>query len=76
LISRSSFIQQSKTLQEASYLLGTNRLKTFFKVALPMARPAIVAGIALASMEVLNDYGTVKYFGVNTFTTGIFRAWF
>ncbi len=76
LISRASFIQQSKTLQEASYLLGTNRLQTFFKVALPMARPAIVAGIALASMEVLNDYGTVKYFGVNTFTTGIFRAWF
>ena len=76
LISRSSFVGQSKTLQEASFLLGTNRLKTFFKVALPMARPAIVAGIALASMEVLNDYGTVKYFGVNTFTTGIFRAWF
>ena len=76
LISRSSFLQQSKTLQEASFLLGANRFKTFFKVALPMARPAIVAGIALASMEVLNDYGTVKYFGVNTFTTGIFRAWF
>jgi iron(III) transport system permease protein len=76
LISRSSFVGQSKTLQEASFLLGTNRIKTFFKVALPMARPAIVAGIALASMEVLNDYGTVKYFGVNTFTTGIFRAWF
>lgn len=76
LISRSSFVQQSKTLQEASFLLGSNRFETFFKVALPMARPAIVAGIALASMEVLNDYGTVKYFGVSTFTTGIFRAWF
>ncbi|MCH7405939.1 ABC transporter permease [Belliella aquatica] len=76
LIARSSFLQQSKTMQEASFLLGVNRTKTFFKVALPMARPAIVAGIALASMEVLNDYGTVKYFGVNTFTTGIFRAWF
>lgn len=76
LISRSSFLQQSKTMQEASFLLGANRTKTFFKIALPMARPAIVAGIALASMEVLNDYGTVKYFGVNTFTTGIFRAWF
>lgn len=76
LISRSSFVQQSKTLQEASFLLGKNRMQTFFMVALPMARPAIVAGIALASMEVLNDYGTVKYFGVNTFTTGIFRAWF
>jgi len=76
LISRSSFLQQSKTLQEASSLLGSNRWRTFLKVALPLARPAIVGGIALASMEVLNDYGTVKYFGVNTFTTGIFRAWF
>jgi iron(III) transport system permease protein len=76
LITRASFQQQSKTLQEASFLLGANRVKTFYKVALPMARPAIFAGIALASMEVLNDYGTVKYFGVNTFTTGIFRAWF
>ncbi|WP_194775067.1 ABC transporter permease [Pararhodonellum marinum] len=76
LISRTSFLQQSKTLQEAASLLGSNRLNTFIKVALPLARPAIVAGIALASMEVLNDYGTVKYFGVNTFTTGIFRAWF
>ena len=76
LISRASFVQQSKTFQEASFLLGANRMVTFYKVALPMARPAIVAGIALASMEVLNDYGTVKYFGVNTFTTGIFRAWF
>jgi len=76
LISRSSFLQQSKTLQEASSLLGSSRWRTFLKVALPLARPAIVGGIALASMEVLNDYGTVKYFGVNTFTTGIFRAWF
>lgn len=76
LISRSSFLQQSKTFQEASSLLGSNRWRTFLKVALPMARPAIVGGIALSSMEVLNDYGTVKYFGVNTFTTGIFRAWF
>lgn len=76
LIARSSFLQQSKTLQEASSLLGSNRWRTFFKVALPMARPAIVGGVSLACMEVLNDYGTVKYFGVNTFTTGIFRAWF
>ncbi|MCC5937302.1 MAG: iron ABC transporter permease [Lunatimonas sp.] len=76
LLTRASFLQQSKTLQEASYLLGKGNFHTFIRVALPMARPAIVGGIALASMEVLNDYGTVKYFGVNTFTTGIFRAWF
>src|SRR5690606_8589410 len=71
-----SFLQQSKSLQEAAALLESNRIRTFFKIALPMARPAIVGGIALASMEVLNDYGVVKYFGVNTFTTGIFRSWF
>src|SRR5690554_8155650 len=76
LIARSSFLQQSKTLQEAAFLLGNSRIRVFFKVALPMARPAIVGGIALASMEVLNDYGVVKYFGVSTFTTGIFRSWF
>jgi len=76
LLSRASFSQQSKTLQEAASLLKSSRSRTFFKVALPMARPAIVGGIALASMEVLNDYGVVKYFGVNTFTTGIFRSWF
>ncbi len=76
LLARASFLQQSKTLQEAAALLESNRLRTFFKIALPMARPAIVGGIALASMEVLNDYGVVKYFGVNTFTTGIFRSWF
>ena len=48
----------------------------FLRVALPLARPAIVGGVALALMETLADYGTVAYFGVQTFTTGIFRAWF
>src|SRR5690606_5650817 len=76
LLSRASFLQQSKTLQEAASLLEKSRVRTFVKVALPMARPAIIGGITLACMEVLNDYGVVKYFGINTFTTGIFRAWF
>ncbi len=76
VMARSSFMQQSRNLQEASYLLGMGSFRTFFKVALPMARPAIAGGLSLIAMEVLNDYGTVKYFGVNTFTTGIFRAWF
>src|SRR5690606_39584913 len=49
---------------------------TFFRVALPLARPALVAGASLVVLEVLNDYGAVKYLGVSTFTTGIFRAWF
>lgn len=76
VLSRTSFVKQSREMQEASILLNSGPLRTFLKIALPMARPAIAAGIALVSMEVLNDYGTVKYFGVNTFTTGIFRAWF
>lgn len=76
LLARASFLQQSKTLQEAAFLLERSKIRVFFKIALPMARPAIVGGVALASMEVLNDYGVVKYFGVSTFTTGIFRSWF
>ncbi len=76
VLSRTSFLKQSRELQEASFLLSSGPLRTFMKIALPLARPAIAAGIALVAMEVLNDYGTVKYFGVNTFTVGIFRAWF
>lgn len=75
LFARTSFVTSSREIQDAAALLGASPLRTFFTVALPMARPAIAGGIALASMEVLNDYGTVKYFGLNTFTTGIFRAW-
>lgn len=76
VICRASFLRQSTAFQEAALLLGSNRTRVFTKVALPMARPAIAAGIALAAMEVLNDYGTVKYFGIDTFTSGIFKAWF
>ena len=76
VICRTSFTRQSNQLQEAALLLGSNRIRVFSKIALPMARPAIAGGIALVGMEVLNDYGTVKYFGVDTFTSGIFRAWF
>jgi iron(III) transport system permease protein len=50
--------------------------RSFFKVALPLARPAIATGLSLALMETLNDFGTVQYFGVGTFTTGIYRTWF
>src|SRR3990172_3602217 len=48
----------------------------FFRVALPLARPAIIVGLSLVLMETLADYGTVQYFGIATFTTGIFRTWF
>ncbi|MDX1363358.1 ABC transporter permease [Arenibacter latericius] len=76
VICRASFMRQSSAMQEAAFLLGSNRMQMFTKIALPMARPAVAGGIALVGMEVLNDYGTVKYFGVDTFTSGIFRAWF
>ncbi|WP_026837864.1 ABC transporter permease [Gillisia sp. JM1] len=74
--SRAFFLNQANSLMEASEMLGVGPIKTFFKLMLPMARPAIVAGLILVLMEVLNDYGAAKYFGVNTFTTGIFRSWF
>jgi iron(III) transport system permease protein len=76
LISRAYFIRQSGTLLEAAASLGKSPFRIFTSVALPMARPAIVAGVSLALMEVLNDYGLVRYFGIETFTTGIFSAWF
>jgi len=76
VIARASFLRQSSTVLEMSRSLGRGPWDTFFRVALPMARPAVAGGLTLVLMEVLNDYGAVKYFGVPTFTTGIFRAWF
>jgi iron(III) transport system permease protein len=76
LVSRASFARQSATLLEASRTLGHGPAATFRRVALPLARPAMAAGVGLVAMEVLNDYGAVKYYGVSTFTTGIFRSWF
>jgi iron(III) transport system permease protein len=76
LITRTSFQKQSGGILETSRILGKGPWETFFRVALPLARPGIVAGVTLVLMEVLNEYGAVKYFGVSTFTTGIFRAWF
>ncbi len=76
LMARASFLEQSVTVMEVSRTLGHNPWSAFVRIAMPMARPAIVAGVALALMETLADYGTVQYFGVSTFTTGIFRTWF
>ncbi len=76
LLSRTAFSAQSTSIREASHSLGVGLRQTFFPIALPLARPAIAAGLTLVIMETLADYGTVKYFGVATFTTGIFRTWF
>lgn len=75
LLARVAFLEQSVCTIEASRSLGCNPWKSFFTIALPLARPSIMAGLALALMETLNDLGTVEYFGVTTFTTGIYRTW-
>ena len=62
-------------LNHTASLLGVSNKKYFFSVALPLASPAIIGGLFLVFMEVLNDYGAAKYYGVSTFTTGIFRTW-
>ena len=76
LLTRAAFLSQSLCVLDVSRTLGNGPWRTFYSVALPLARPAIVAGLSLAPMETLADYGTVQYFGVSTFTTGIFRTWF
>lgn len=76
LLTRAAFLEQSASLLEASRSLGASSTQSFYRIALPLARPSIAAGMALALMETLNDFGTVDYFGVQTFTTGIYRTWF
>ncbi len=76
LLTRAAFLSQSLCVLDVSRTLGNGPWKTFLSVALPLARPAIAAGLSLALMETLADYGTVQYFGVQTFTTGIFRTWY
>ena len=76
LLARGAFLERSASLLEAGRTLGQGNAAVIFRVALPLARPAIVAGTALALMETIADFGTVSYFGVPTFTTGIYQAWF
>ena len=76
LLARASFLSQSVRSLEVGRSLGLTPAQAFFRLALPMARPAIAAGITLALMETLADYGTVQFFGVPTFTTGIMRAFY
>ncbi len=75
LLVRTAFLERSPRLYDAARTLGSSPAQAFFRVVLPLARPAAVAGVALVLMETLADYGAVAYFGVQTFTTGIYRAW-
>ncbi|MGB7242943.1 MAG: iron ABC transporter permease [Sulfitobacter sp.] len=76
LLARAAFIQQSATTFLAARALGNSAWVAFFKVSLPLARPAIAGGVLLAVMETIADFGTVAYFGVQTFATGIYTSWF
>ena len=76
LLARASFLQQSGSTFMAARALGSRPLVAFWRVSLPLARPAIAAGVLLAVMETIADFGTVAYFGVQTFATGIYTSWF
>jgi len=76
LLARASFLQQSGTTFLAARALGSSAWSAFFRVSLPLARPAIAGGVLLAVMETIADFGTVAYFGVRTFATGIYTSWF
>ena len=75
VLTRASFHYQSQNLIELGKNLGFSKKKSFFKIILPSARPAIVAGLSLVAMETLSDFGSVSFFGVSTLTTGIYNAW-
>ncbi|WP_236172356.1 ABC transporter permease [Pseudomonas pseudonitroreducens] len=76
LLARSAFLAQGRGLTEAARVLGLSPLAAFWRVALPMARPAIGAGLALAIMETLADFGTVSVFNFDTFTTAVYKTWY
>ena len=75
MLARAAFLEQSVCVLEVSRTLGRTPWGAMWSVALPLARPSIAVGVALALMETLNDFGAVQHFGVDTFTTGIFRTW-
>lgn len=76
MLARSAFLAQGSDVMEVARVLGAGRRSTFYRVALPMARPAIIAGVSLAVMETLADFGTVAVFNYDTFTTAIYKSWF
>ena len=76
MLARTAFLERAGGMMEVGRSLGLGPWASFWRVSLPLARPAIAAGVSLALMETLADFGAVSYFGVQTFTTGIYRAWF
>ena len=76
LVSRTAFMNQSRSMLEAGRVLGLSQFQTFYKLSLPIIRPAIIGGLMLVIMETLSDFGAVDHFAIQTFTTGIFRTWY
>jgi iron(III) transport system permease protein len=76
LLARASFMEQSVSALDVGRTLGLGPWRMFRRVALPLARPAVIGGVSLVLMETLNEFGAVQFFGVDTFTTGIYRTWF
>jgi len=76
LLARTAFLTRTAAMADAARALGLSAFQAWWRVSLPLARPAIVAGALLALMETLADYGAAQYFGLQTFTTSIYRAWF
>ena len=75
ILTRASFLYQSQNLIELGKNLGFTKFKSFYKIILPAARPAIIAGLSLVAMETLAEFGAVDFFSINTLTTGIYNSW-
>ncbi len=76
MLARSAFLSQGRSMMDSARILGLNPWQAFYRISVPIARPAIVAGVALALMETLADFGTVSVFNYDTFTTAIYEAWY
>ena len=76
LVSRSAFINQSRSMLESGRMLGLSQFGIFYKLSLPLIRPAMIGGVMLVVMETLSDFGAVEHFAVQTFTSGFFRTWY
>jgi iron(III) transport system permease protein len=75
LLARAAFAEQAPTTYDAARMLGASRRRAFFRVLLPLARPSLAAGLALVMMEVLTDFATIQYFGVQTVSYGVYTTW-
>ena len=75
LMARKAFLEQSQSILESAEMLGLNRWQTFYRIALPLARPAIMVGLVLVMMETLSDFGAVEFFSISTLSLGVYNVW-